>query len=326
MSEVFFDSAGVRCGGVYLRGEGDEFRDERGNTPCVVLAHGFAGTVDSGLRGFAERFAQAGVDALAFDYRHFGASAGEPRQLLSIRKQHEDYAAAIAYARSLEGVDPERIVVWGSSYSGGHVVPVAVSDGRVAAVISQVPAMDGALTLLNVIRYAGVGQLMRLSGLAVRDVLSSLLGDAAVTAPAVGPPGSVAFMSTPDAESGMRTIAGSSWRNEVAARIALQAGMYRPGLQADRLSCPILIQIADRDSVAPVKAAQDAAWRAPGHAEVRTYPVGHFDVYVGDAFERSVSDQLHFLRRHVRAASTRAPAGSSAVAGATPTALAPAAP
>jgi uncharacterized protein len=326
MSEVSFDSAGVRCVGVYLRGRGEEFLDAQGNRPCVVLAHGFGGTVDSGLLGFAERFAQAGLDALAFDYRHFGASDGEPRQLISIAKQQQDYAAAIAYARSLEGVDPERIVVWGSSYSGGHVVPVAVSDGRVAAVISQVPAMDGTATLVNLVRYAGVGQLARLSVLALRDVVSSLRGGPAVTVPAVGRPGSVAFMSTPDAESGMRAIAGSSWRNEVAARIGLQAGMYRPGLQADRLSCPILIQIADRDSVAPVKAAQDAAWRAPGRAEVRTYPVGHFDVYVGDAFERSVSDQLYFLRRHIKTERTRAPAGSSAVEGATPTAVAPAAP
>jgi pimeloyl-ACP methyl ester carboxylesterase len=305
MSEVSFDSSGVRCVGVHLRGRSDEFLDAQGNRPCVVLAHGFAGTVDSGLLGFAERFADAGLDALAFDYRHFGASEGEPRQLISIAKQQQDYAAAIAYVRALEGVDPERIVVWGSSYSGGHVVPVAVSDGRVAAVISQVPAMDGTATLVNLVRYAGVGQLARLSVLALRDVISSLRGGPAVTVPAVGRPGSVAFMSSPDAESGMRAIAGSSWRNEVAARIGLQAGMYRPGLQADQLSCPILIQIADRDSVAPVKAEQDAAWRAPGRAEVRTYPVGHFDVYVGDAFERSVSDQLYFLRRHITPVRTR---------------------
>ncbi|MGH2864151.1 MAG: alpha/beta hydrolase [Solirubrobacteraceae bacterium] len=323
--ELCFHSAGVRCAGVHLRGDGDEFCDEHGNRPCVVLAHGFGATMDSGLLGFAERFAHAGLDALAFDYRHFGASDGEPRQLISIRRQQQDYAAAIAHARSLEGVDAERIVVWGSSYSGGHVVPVAVGDGRVAAVIAQVPAMDGMATLINLVRYAGVGQLARLSVLALRDVASSLRGGPAVTVAAVGRPGSVAFMSTPDAESGMLAIAGSSWRNEVAARIGLQAGMYRPGLQADRLSCPILIQIADRDSVAPVEAAQDAAWRAPGRAEVRTYPVGHFDVYVGDAFERFVSDQLHFLSRHLSAASRRAPAGSSAVAGASPSAVAPAA-
>ena len=127
----------------------DAFADEHGRRPCVVLAHGFGGTVDSGLLPYAERFAAAGLDALAFDYRHFGASDGEPRQLLSIPRQLEDYAAAIAFARSLAGVDPERIVVWGSSYSGGHVVPVAVADGRVAAVIAQVPGMDGLATLLN---------------------------------------------------------------------------------------------------------------------------------------------------------------------------------
>jgi pimeloyl-ACP methyl ester carboxylesterase len=306
MSEVFFDSGGVRCAGVHLRGEGEEFLGEDARRPCVVLAHGFGGTVDSGLLAFAERFAEAGLDALAFDYRHFGASGGEPRQLLSIRSQLEDYAAALAHARSLDGVDADRVVLWGSSYSGGHVVAAAVSDSRVAAVISQVPAMDGALTLLNLVRYAGAGPLARLSVLAVRDLLSSLRGGAPVMAPAIGPPGSVAFMTTADAEPGMRAIAGPSWRNEVAARIALHAGSYRPGLQADRLPCPILIQIADRDSVAPVKAAQDAAWRATGRAEVRTYPVGHFDVYEGEPFERSVADQLHFLRRHLNA-SAQAP-------------------
>ena len=200
-------------------------------------------------------------------------------------------------------MDPERIVVWGSSYSGGHVVPVAVDDGRVAAVISQVPAMDGTATLVNLVRYAGVGQLARLSALAVRDVLASLRGARAGDGAGGRPAGQRGVHEHARTRSrAMRAIAGSSWRNEVAARIGLQAGMYRPGLQADRLACPILIQIADRDAVAPVKAAQDAAWRAPGRAEVRTYPVGHFDVYVGDAFERSVSDQLYFLRRHLSAA------------------------
>ncbi|HEY4997182.1 MAG TPA: alpha/beta hydrolase, partial [Solirubrobacteraceae bacterium] len=140
MSSVSFDSGGVRCAGVHLLGEGEAFTDQQGRRPCVVLAHGFAGTVDSGLLPYAEGFAAAGLDALAFDYRHFGASAGEPRQLLSISSQLEDYAAAIAFARELEGVDPGRIVVWGSSFSGGHVVPVAVSDGGVVAAIAQTPS------------------------------------------------------------------------------------------------------------------------------------------------------------------------------------------
>jgi fermentation-respiration switch protein FrsA (DUF1100 family) len=284
---------------VHLRGLGDAFADANGARPCVVMAHGFAGTADSGLLPFAERFAEAGLDALVFDYRHFGASDGQPRQLLSVARQLEDYGAAIAFARSLDEVDAARIVVWGSSFSGGHVIRVAVTDGRACAVISQVPSMDGIATMLNALRKTGPAGMARLTMLALRDLAASLRGRGPVTAPAVGAPGSVAFMTTPDSEPGMRAVAGPSWRNEVAARIALQLGAYRPGLQTDRLPCPVLVQIADRDAVAPAQAAQDAAWRATGRAEVRTYPIGHFDIYTGAPFEQAIADQLHFLRRHV---------------------------
>ncbi|HEV2979921.1 MAG TPA: alpha/beta hydrolase [Solirubrobacteraceae bacterium] len=300
MTAVEFQSAGVRCAATHLPGHGDEFGDHSGRRPCVVLGHGFAGTVDSGLLPFAQRFAAAGLDALAFDYRHFGLSDGEPRQLVSVRRQLDDWAAAVSFARSLPQVDPQRIVLWGSSYSGGHVVAVAVADGAVAAVISQVPAMDGLTTVANVARYAGPAQLARFVLAGLRDVAATARGRPPVTLAVVGPPGSVAVMSPPDAEPGYRAIAGPTWRNEVPARIMLTAARHRPGLLADKLRCPILVQIADRDSVAPVKAAQDAAWRATGRAELRTYPVGHFDVYRGAPFEQAVSDQLHFLKRHLR--------------------------
>ena len=322
MNQIAFDSAGTRCAGIHLAGEGEEFVADGGLRPCVVLAHGLGGTVDSGLLPYAERFAAAGLHALAFDYRHFGASEGEPRQLISIREQLEDYAAAIAYARSLAGVDPARIAVWGSSYSGGHVVSVAVADGRVAAVIAQTPAMDGLAAVLNVARYAGPAHLARLVAAGIRDQLAAFRGQPPVTLALVGPPGSVAAMTTPDAQPGYEAITGPTWRNEVAARIMLRAGSYRPGLQADRLPCAMLVQVADRDSVAPVKAAQDAVWRATGRGEMRTYPIGHFDVYVGEAFERAVADQVLFLRRHLApragepAAAGFSANGASRVAGA----------
>jgi uncharacterized protein len=297
-----FASGGVRCVAVHVAGEGDAaFAAPDGRRPCVVLGHGFAGTVDSGLVPFAERFGAAGLDALAFDYRHFGASAGEPRQLLCVERQLEDYAAAIALARSLDGVDPARIVAWGSSYAGGHALAAAVADGHVAAVIAQVPAMDGVAALVNVLRYAGAGHVARLTRAGLRDAHAMLRGRPPVMIPVVGPPGAPAVMSTPDAEPGFIAVAGPTMRNEVAARIVLTAASYRPGLQADRLPCPMLVQIADRDSVAPVKAAQDAVWRATGRGELRTYPIGHFDIYRGEPFERAVADQLHFLRRHLGA-------------------------
>jgi pimeloyl-ACP methyl ester carboxylesterase len=307
MTRVEFPSGGVRCVATHLPGVGDAFAGEEGRRPCVVMGHGLAGTVDAGLLPYAERFAAAGLDALAFDYRHFGLSGGEPRQLLSVRRQLEDYAAAIAHARSLPGVDPERIVLWGSSYSGGHVVAAAVSDGRVAAVIAQTPLMDGLAGVSNVARYAGPGQLVRLTLAGLRDLAAALRGRPAVTIAAVGPPGDLAAMTTPDAEPGYLAIVGPSWRNELAARIMLYAGSYRPGLKSDRLPCPMLVQIADRDSVAPVKPAQDAVWRATGRAELRTYPIGHFDVYRGAPFERAVADQLHFLSRHLSRAAREQP-------------------
>lgn len=296
----FAGGDGTVCRGVHVRGLGEQL-ERASERPCVVLAHGFSGTVDSGLLPFAERFSRAGLDALAFDYRHFGASDGEPRQLLSVRRQLEDYAAAIALARTLEGVDPQRIVLWGYSFAGGHVVAAAVADGSVAAVVAMAPAMDGIANLLNLVRSAGVGVTARLTLLGVRDALGALRGRPPVMAAAVAPPGSVAAMTSPDAEPGFRAIAGPNWRNEVAARIALSVGAYRPGLQAERLPCPMLVQIADRDAIAPPRAAQDAAFRATGRAEVRSYPVGHFDLFAGEPFERAVADQLHFLRRHLGA-------------------------
>jgi uncharacterized protein len=307
MSVVDFTSAGTPMGGVHLRGEGDAFADGAGRRPCVVLAHGFGGTVDSGLLPYAERFAAAGLDALAFDYRHFGTSGGEPRQLVSAPRQLEDYAAAIAFARGLDGVDPDRIAVWGTSFSGGHVVEVAVADGRVAAAVAQTPAMDGFAALLNVARYAGAGALGRVTLAGLRDWVAGLRSQPRVTVPVVGPPGTIAAMSTPDAEPGYRAITGPTWRNEVLAQFALTISLYRPGLKADRLPCPILVQVADRDAIAPPKAAQDAAWLATGRAEVRTYPIGHFEVYVGEPFERSVTDQLLFLGRHLRPAAAVEP-------------------
>jgi pimeloyl-ACP methyl ester carboxylesterase len=314
VSTIEFASGSERCAGVHLARAGDAFAGADGLAPCVVLAHGFAGTVDSGLLPYAERFAAAGLHALAFDYRHFGDSSGEPRQLISIKRQLEDYAAAIAFARTLAGVDPHRIVLWGTSFSGGHVVAAAVADGRVAAAIAQTPSMDGAVTFINFVRYAGIGAAARLTAAGIRDALGALRGRPPVTIGVVGPPGALAAMTSPDAEAGYLAITGETWHNEVPARIGLSLGSYRPGLQADRLPCPLLVQIADHDAVAPPKAAQDAAWRATGRAEVRTYPIGHFDVYVGEPFEHAVEDQLLFLTRHLRRErdAERAPAGVAA--------------
>ena len=289
-SDVTFSSGGVRCAAWLYRPEGE------GPHPCVVMAHGFSGVREQRLDAYAERFAAAGLAALVFDYRHFGASDGEPRQLLDIASQLDDWRAAVAFARTLDGIDPARVALWGSSFSGGHVVEIAAGDDRIAAVVSQAPFTDG----LTAIRAGGAKQAARLTVAGMRDQLSALAGRGPVLIPAVGPPGSLAAMTAAEADPGFHSLdpPGSTWRNEVAPRVMLRLGYYRPYAKFKRLRMPVLVALADRDDTTPPGPAARAAERSP-NAEVARYDIGHFEIYTDPQFERTVSDQTEFLVRNL---------------------------
>lgn len=299
VEETGFDSHGTRCGAWYLRAGSDALTGERGR-PCVVMGHGFGATRDAGLLPFAERFAAAGADVLVFDYRGYGTSDGSPRQNVWHVRHREDYHAALAHARGLDGVDRDRIVLWGSSYSGGHVVPVAAKDGQVAAVISQGAAMDGLAALLEIGRYAGIGQLLRLTGHALRDVAGALLGRDPHLIPVVGPPGSLAAITAEGAETGYRSIMGPTFRNEMCARGAVLIPLNRPVTAAARLRAPIFLVLAAEDNIAPPAAVRAVAAKAGAGSEILELPSGHFDIYSGESFERSAAAQVDFLQRTLR--------------------------
>jgi uncharacterized protein len=278
------------------------------------MAHGFGGTRDAGLLPYAEAFAEAGLDVLLFDYRCFGDSTGEPRQFAWPSRHREDYKAAVEFARGLGGVDPERIVLWGTSWSGGHIVYVAADDPRIAAVITQTPDLDGIATLRHLGQYAGIGKQLELTWRGALDTVRMLRGQDPLMIPVVGPPGELAAMSSEEAEPGMRAIAGPTWSNEVTGRAAFAEWTNRAISRMEKVRCPILVVIADRDSIAPPAAARAAAWRAKGRVEVREYPCLHFDIYVGEWCERSIADQLHFLRRHLEAVEAGEPVALSSEA------------
>lgn len=265
-----------------------------GLAPCVVMAHGFSATRDDGLPAYAETFCDAGLVVVLFDYRHFGASTGEPRQLLDIGRQHDDYRAVVAWARRLDGVDPDRIVLWGSSFSGGHVLAVAATDPRIAAVISQAPFADAIPTLM----VLPVRNIVRAVGEAVRDQVGAWRGRPPRLIPAVGEPGTFAAMTAPEAKPGFESVVGpdSKWRNEFAARLILRLGFYRPGRKASRLRMPVLMCVCDKDETTPPKPAVKAAGHVP-RGEIRHYPYGHFDVYHDPQVK---ADQVAFLQRTVQ--------------------------
>jgi hypothetical protein len=170
----------------------------------VVMAHGFSATRELRLDAYAERFCAAGLGALAFDYRRFGASTGEPRQLLDIAKQQDDYRAAVGYARALDWVDPDpdRVALFGTSFSGGHVLVIAAGDRRIAALVSQCPFTDGLASLPRM----GAANIARATVAGLGDQIAGSLGRRLRCIPAVGPPGSFAVMTTPDSEPGFQAL------------------------------------------------------------------------------------------------------------------------
>jgi len=287
---VQFPSGGLRCTADFFRPLG------AGPFPVVVMAHGLGGTRNMRLPAFAERFAAAGYACLVFDYRHFGDSEGEPRQLLDIGKQLEDWKAAIAHARSLKEIDPKRVVIWGTSFGGGHVLATAAEDDQLAAVISQCPFTDGLASSLAMNPLTS----LKVTGLALRDRAGALLGAAPVMVALAGRPGETALMNAPDAYAGYLALqpAGAQTPNYVAARFALDIIRYYPGRQTAKIKAPVLFCVCDTDTVAPARQTLRHARRAPHH-EIRHYADGHFEIYIGEAFERVVQDQLNFLKRTV---------------------------
>ena len=114
--------------------------------------------------------------------------------------------------------------------------------------------------------------------------------------PIVGDPGTTATMTTPDAKPGYLKLVDGAWRNEAAARVGLRVGLYRPARRAARIHCPWLVVVAERDAITPPKPMLAAVKRAP-HGELKTFDCGHFDIYVGEIFERNVAEQVGFLTR-----------------------------
>jgi pimeloyl-ACP methyl ester carboxylesterase len=268
--------------------------------PIIVMGHGFGGVRALRLYAYAERFVAAGYLVVVFDYRGFGESEGSPRQLLDVGMQLQDWRAALDFARTLPGANPERLIAWGTSFGGGHVITLAGNNERLAAIIAQVPHVSGPAA----VRSTGLLPVLRLARPAVLDQAAALRGRPPVYVDAVGKPGTTAVMTTPDALPGLARqidaseLAKDDYPTHVAARIALTIGFYSPNRHAGEVSCPALVQIAAHDAVTPRRAAERAAAKMV-QSTVHVYNCGHFDPYVEPHFDQVVSDQLAFLRARV---------------------------
>jgi uncharacterized protein len=268
--------------------------------PCVVMSHGFGGTRDMGLEPFAMRYREAGLAALTYDYRHFGASEGEPRQHFSMKSQLDDCRRAIAFARDHERIDGDRIALWGTSAGGGYGLVLAAQDDRIAAVSAQCAALDGKADSKLAIAREGYGFFIKLIPHAQRDKGRSRLGLSPHTIPIVARPGERALFTAPGAYEGYLGLAPEGFVNEICARLMLtHQGDFNPIDHAHGVRCPTLIQVCLEDNLVSRDGAHATAERIGATAELIEYPLGHFEIYTGEGFEAAVTDQVAFFTRHL---------------------------
>ena len=284
---VEFESGEETCvGTLYLP-------DRPETPPVVVMAPGVGLWRTFGLPAVAERFAEAGYAAFVFDFRHLGDSTGEPRGLVSPSKQIADYEAAIDAMGATEDVDSNRLVLWGHSLSGGHVLSVAAENFRVAGVIATCPFADGRSQTLGMIRQPK--QLLKSLATGLRDALGHRIGfgsDVSIVDDEDG----FGVITAPGAKRELFDLVDrhADWQNRVPGRIFLSLPRYRPLTEVDEIRCPALVIGGRDDRIVPGEGAADAA-AGIADATYLELPVDHFSVF-GDDFETVVGHQLTFLR------------------------------
>jgi fermentation-respiration switch protein FrsA (DUF1100 family) len=269
--------------------------------PTIVMAHGYSAVKEMYLDAFAEVFAQAGLGALVFDNRNFGASDGEPRQEIDPWQQIRDYRHAITYASTLPEVDANRIGIWGSSYSGGHVLVVGAIDRRVKCVVSQVPLISGHRNARRLIRADFIAPLQAQFEM---DRRQRFAGEAPMTLPVVAED-PLAPSALPTADSWQwfsdtgRTRA-PSWRNEVTLRSVEMFLEYEPGSYIGWISpTPLLLVVARDDHLTVADEAIAAYNAALEPKQLALVPGGHFDAYVA-GFEMASGAAREWFVKHLQ--------------------------
>ncbi len=262
----------------------------------IIMAHGFAGLRQFKLIQYAQRFAQAGYAVILFDYRYWGGSTGKPREMISINSQLEDWKTMIQYASTCKFIDNRRIVLWGTSLSGGYALSLASELKNIQAIMVQIPYVDGAETakLYPLQRYP---QALKLSS---QDYMGSKMGLNPKRLPVVDQY-KLCFMPTADSYYGYLSIVNPDyyWSGEVPARVFFNLMRYRPIQLIRQINIPVLFIAAQHDPLIPIESSREAATNIAPFVSYHEWDMKHFDIYHGSWFEKAVTTQLEFLHQHI---------------------------
>jgi len=254
------------------------------------MAHGFSLTRHDGLEQYAEALVAAGAAVVVFDHRYLGDSGGTPRQRFRVEHQRQDYRAAVNYARRLDGVDGEQIIIWGFSFSGGTAVEVAAADARIAGLILLCPFLDGLARVMKAAK-SSPGLVAWILPRALKDKIG-----AHTLISVTGQPGEHAAMTFPGEAEGIAAAVASDspWRNEISPGLFLTLALYRPVSRAARIGCPTWIGLGERDITVSNPASEKFAAASP-RAELHRYDVDHFGAFHEPAAEQIRADQAEWL-------------------------------
>jgi pimeloyl-ACP methyl ester carboxylesterase len=291
---VDFQSGGIRCA-AWLT-----LPPTPGPHPAVVVVHGLGATHDMMVAQYEQHFAAAGVATLAFDYRNTGASDGQARQNISVRRQCQDVADAVDHLKSLPQIDAERIGLWGTSLGGMNVVRTAASRDDLAVAVVQCPIVHGPAAA----RRLGLAAALRLTPAIADDLLRIVTRRARRYVPIVGPPGSLAMVTVEGAEAGWNSTfpAGGDFDNRIAAADAVAMVTTSAMRQARDITAPLLVCVCDRETLMDAKYAEQLARRAP-RGVARHYDSDHFAIYHPPLVDQVLADQVAFLKEHLHVSS-----------------------
>ncbi|MCP4135484.1 MAG: alpha/beta hydrolase [bacterium] len=288
--ELFFTSKGTKCSAWLYRPKSIK------NPPIVIMAHGFGAQKIFGLPEYAKHFAKQGMAVFLFDYRCIGESEGEPRNLVNPYRHCSDWESAIEYVKKIDTIDKNRIALWGSSFSGGHVLYTAARHPEIAAVISQVPHIDSLTTPL----MTGLKYTLQCYFYGFIDLFKMITFQQPYYIPIIAPPDKFACMNSHDSMDGFMSLVpeGAVFDNRCPARVAFTSSLYRPTTKASKIKCPVLVFHARDDSLIYTQAVQKAVKKMK-QGRLIEMPIKHFEIYTGEPFKETIKLQIDFFKKNL---------------------------
>jgi len=271
--------------------------------PAVVMAHGLSATIPMVLDRYAEALCAAGFAALAYDHRNLGTSDGEPRQQINPWVHARGYTDALTFVADVEGIDTERLALWGDSNSSGVALTVASVDPRVKLVLTQVPALGATEPPEDP------------EGTRFSQIKDSLLNADVTGRTVAGPMPVVSYDPIRDGsvfqvltatrwflEYGSRF--GSGWVNDVTRAVPDVPEAWNPGLCARHVIVPVLMVVSPEDEIpsANPRVARSVFDALKGPKQWVDVAGGHFGVvwYPSEEFDITSQAQVDFLRAYLQ--------------------------